>query len=278
VMSSALKLRLDNPSPAQSASMTETNAMDYYKRLVLRAQIEIAETYYEEGKYHEASDFYSRILKSDTTGANPEELQLKQVRSLANLTNYSETIAAAQVFLDHYTNSANIPEIRFILASALKDVGRTHESMKQVLLLLQSQQENIKKDPETWVYWQRRAGNEIANQFYKDGNYLEALEIYRSLAALDNSAAWQVPVFYQVGLVYEQLQQWKMATDTYDGIMKRQTEMAATNTPPTLTSLFEMAKWRKDYVLWIQKSTAENLALAQTMTAVKTKEPESVIK
>ncbi len=263
VMSSALKLKLDNMDNG-------TEPMLYYKKLVLQAQIEIAETYYLEGKYQDSSDFFSRILKSDTPGADPEEIQLKLVRSLSYLTNYSATIGGAQTFLAQFTNSANTAEVRFLLAAALKDSGRTRDSMKQVLLLLQSQQENIQKDPQTWVYWQQRAGNEIANQFYKEGDYLEALEIYRSLAALDNSATWQVPVLYQVGLVYEQLQQWQKATETYDSIASRQKEMSPTNTPPTLASLFDMAKWRKEYMAWMQKASAVNLALSQPPTNIST--------
>ncbi len=51
VMSTALKLKLDN--------------MDYYKKLVLQAQTEIADTYYLEGKFDEAADFFSRILKTE---------------------------------------------------------------------------------------------------------------------------------------------------------------------------------------------------------------------
>jgi tetratricopeptide (TPR) repeat protein len=265
VMSSALKLKLDNPIPAQPGDIVQTNSMDYYKKLVLQAQIEIAETYYEEGKYRDSADFYSRILRSDTGEASPEELHLKQIRSLSNLTNYTETIASAQVFLDRYTNSVNTPEIRFLLASALKDIGRTHESMKQVLLLLQSQQENMRKDPETWAYWQRRAGNEIANQFYKNGNYMESLQIYQSLAVLDKSAAWQVPVSYQIGLVYEQLKQWKKASDAYGEILNRQKEFPAGSVPMALSSLFDMAKWRQDYIAWLQKASAENLVLAQSL-------------
>ena len=53
--------------------------------------------------------------------------------------------------------------------------------MKQVLLLLQSQEDNIHKNPETWTYWQQRAGNEIANQLYKEGDYVDALQIYLNL-------------------------------------------------------------------------------------------------
>ena len=59
VMSTALKLKLEN--------------MDYYKKLVLQAQIEIADTYYQEGKYDEAAEFFSRLLKT----GNPDLDQIQ---------------------------------------------------------------------------------------------------------------------------------------------------------------------------------------------------------
>ena len=188
------------------------------------------------------------------------------IRSLSYLTNQVETIGKAQGFLERYPQSSDVPEVRFLLASALKGVGRNQDSMKQVLWLLQSQQENVSKNPDTWLYWQRRAGNEIANQLYKEGDCVDALEIYLSLAELDKSPAWQVPVWYQVGMVYEQLQQWQKATDTYTQIMDRQKDFNEFNTTPMLTSLVDMAKWRKDYVAWMQKARASNLALLSIPT------------
>ena len=38
------------------------------------------------------------------------------IRSLSFLTNYPETVAKAQAFLDDNTNSSDIPEVRFLLA------------------------------------------------------------------------------------------------------------------------------------------------------------------
>jgi tetratricopeptide (TPR) repeat protein len=245
VMSTALKLKLDN--------------MEYYKKLVLQAQVEIADTYYLEGKYLEGADFFGRLLKSDSPGLDKPQIQFKLIRSLSCLTNHAETIAKAQVFLDLYPDSLDVPEVRFLLASTLKKVGRNQDSMKQVLLLLQSQEENVKKNPEAWIYWQQRAGNEIANQLYKEGDYLNSLEIYLNLANLNKSIVWQLPVWYQTGLVYEQLQQWKKATDIYDRILGRQKELTDANSSPSLLSLFEMAKWRKDYIAWMEKSKTTNL-------------------
>jgi tetratricopeptide (TPR) repeat protein len=240
VMATALKLKLAN--------------MEYYKRIVLQAQVEIAETYYQEGKYEEAADFFSRLLKSANAELDQAQTQFKLVRALSYLTNYSDTVAQAQIYLDLYTNAAEVPEVRFFLASSLKKLGRNNDSMKQVLLLLQSQEQNASKNHEMWTYWQQRAGNEIANQLYKEGDYLSALQIYLSLADLDKSPAWQMPVWYQTALIYEQLQQWQRATTAYQRIMDSQKRLTDATSTPSLLSLVDMAKWRKDYIEWMQKA------------------------
>jgi tetratricopeptide (TPR) repeat protein len=243
VMSSSLRLQTDN--------------MDYYKKLVVRAQMEIADTYYLEGKYSESADFFTRLARDGYAGTNAAQIQFKLIRSLSYLTNYVDTVARAQVFLQTYTNSPDVPEIRFLLASALKSMGRNQDAMKQVMLLLQSQEANVKKNPETWIYWQQRAGNGIANELYKEGDYFSALQIYQTLANLDKSPSWQLPVWYQIGLVYEQLQQPQKAIDTYLRIIDRRKE-TGTNASPALLSLFDMANWRKDYVAWMEKARITN--------------------
>lgn len=255
VMSMALKLKLEN--------------MDYYKNLVLQAQIEIAGTYYQEGKYGEAADFYSRLLKAGNADLDQAQTQFKLIRSLSFTTNNPETAAQAQIYLTLYTNSSNVPQVRFFLASSLKKLGRNNESMKQVLLLLQSQEENVRKNPEAWTYWRQRAGNEIADQLYKEGDYLSALQIYLSLAELDKSPAWQLPAWYQTALVYEQLQQWQKATAMYLRMMDRQKELTDATSTPSLVSLLEMAKWRKDYIDWMQKAkiTQQTFVLTQSTNA-----------
>jgi tetratricopeptide (TPR) repeat protein len=240
VMSTALKLKLDN--------------MDYYKKIVLQAQIEIADTYYQEGHFAEAADFFARLLKTPNTDLDRGQTQFKLVHSLSYLTNYDETVAQAENYLKLYTNDSEVPEMRFCLAAALKKLGHNNDSMKQVLLLLQSQQQNVNKNPEVWAYWQRRAGNEIANQLYKEGDYFDALQIYLTLADLDKSPAWQMPVWYQTGLIYEQLQQWPKASAMYEQIAARQKDLTESNSTPSLASLVEMAQWRKGYIAWMQKA------------------------
>ncbi|HEX3719752.1 MAG TPA: tetratricopeptide repeat protein [Verrucomicrobiae bacterium] len=244
VMSTALKLKLDN--------------IDYYKNLVLQSQVEIADTYYLEGDFADSADFYTRILKVDSPSLNKEIVLTKLVRSLSYLSNNVETIVRANMFLDQFTNSTSVPEVRFLLASAYKAVGRNQEAMKQVLTLLQTEQANVQKNPDVWAYWQRRAGNQIANQLYKEADYPDALEIYQCMAALDDSIHWKAPVWYQIGLVYEQLQQWDKATNYYGRITAKQKELTAAGSPPSLAEVCEMAQWRTDYIAWAEKARLSN--------------------
>jgi tetratricopeptide (TPR) repeat protein len=247
VMSTALKLKLEN--------------IDYYKNLVLQAQTEIADTYYIQGQFTDSAEFYARLLKADSPSLNKQQIEFKLIRSLSYLTNHDETIARSEKFLEHFPGRPDVPEARFILAHAYTAVGRNSDALKQVLSLLQSQETNAVNNREQWSYWQRRTGNEIANQLYKEGDYLDALQIYQNLAALDSAPEWQAPALYQVGLVFEQLQQWQRASDTYDQILARRPEMTGSNAPPSLTSLCEMALWRKNYIDWLQKARAADQRL-----------------
>ena len=71
VMNSALGLQIEQ--------------FDYYQRLVLQAQTEIADTYYIQGKFTEAADFFGRILKQNSGELNRPQIHFKFVRCLSSL-------------------------------------------------------------------------------------------------------------------------------------------------------------------------------------------------
>jgi len=245
VMSTCLSLKLDQ--------------LEYYQRIVLQAQSEIADTYYFQGKYDAASDFLQRLLKLDNPSLNNGQILYKLVRSLSYQAKYDEVLGFAQRFLDHYSSASELAEVRFLMAEAYKKLGRNRDAMQQVLALLESQQSAASQSPETWTYWQQRTGNDIANQLYKEGDYVNALEIYLSLAKLNTTAAWQVPVWYQIGLVYERLQQEGKAAEMYAAVLARAAEI-----PPTanasLRVVLEMAEWRQKSLRW---QTNAELAVLQ---------------
>lgn len=236
VLSRALSLKLDQ--------------FPYYQRIVLQAQAEIADTYFLLGKYEEAAEFFQRLLRLDNPDLNRAHVQFKLIQCLSFLGRHESVVAQGRDFLSRYKDSADEPEVRFRLALALKALGRNSEALREALILLQSQMSVANQDPEKWKYWQQRVGNEIANQLYKEGDYLNALEVYKSLAQLDSSLNWQLPVMYQIGLTYEKLKQPTKACEIYNNILSKATELS-TNTPTSIQIVFDMAKYRREFIQWL---------------------------
>jgi tetratricopeptide (TPR) repeat protein len=259
-----------------SSLVLKNDKLDYYQRLVLSAQIEIAETHFQLGKYNEAADFFSRLLKQANAALNRPSAQYRLVRSLSALDRSDETVTQGQDFLAHYPDAPEQPEVRFHLALALKRLGRNGEALQQVLTLLQEQKERTKEHPELWAYWQQQAGNEIGNQLYREGDYVRALSVYLALAQLDSQPTWQLPVGYQIGLTYERLAQPEKALQSYQAILQRESQVG-TNATPGTKALFEMARWRADFVQWQAKAETTRKPRAgtpQTSAGKATATPE----
>jgi tetratricopeptide (TPR) repeat protein len=236
VMTTALRLKLDR--------------LEYYQRLVLQAQTEIADTYYLQGKFGEALDYLGRLLKLENPQLNKAQIVYKLIRSLSCMNRHTEAVAQAEFFLTQYPEAAETAEVRFLLADALKKLGRTGDAMQQVFTLLEAQFATATNQPANWAYWQQRTGNEIANQLYKEGDYVNALEVYRVLANLNTNASWQLPVWYQTGLVYERLQQPRKAVATYESILAREKELDSGARSVSLETVLDMARWRKEHLSW----------------------------
>lgn len=252
-----------------SSLVLKNDKLDYYQRLVLSAQIEIAETHFQLGKYAEAADFFSRLFKQANPALNRANAQYRLIRSLSALDRSDETVSQGQDFLAHYPDVPEQPEVRFHLALALKRLERNGEALQQVLTLLQEQKQLTKDHPELWAYWQQRAGNEIGNQLYREGDYVRALSIYLTLAQLDSQPTWQLPVSYQIGLTYERLAQPQKALESYQAILQRESQVG-TNATPGAKALFEMARWRADFVQWQAKAeTTKRAAAGGPLSAAK---------
>ncbi len=252
-----------------SALVLKNDQVGYYQRLVLQAQTEIAETYYDDGKNKEAAEFLARLLKQDSPGLNKHQIEFKLLRSLAALGRNDEVISRGGDFLNRNPDAAERPHVRFYLANAYKQLGRNEEALQQVRVLLQEEQAQAQADPQGWAYWQKRTGNEIANQLYREGDYARALEIYLSLAQLDSTPAWQIPVWYQVGVSYEHLDQPAKAGENYLKIIQREPALG-TNATPGLKAVVEMARWRRGFLDWESQAEARNRLLKPQPSAVDT--------
>jgi tetratricopeptide (TPR) repeat protein len=247
-----------------SSLSLKTDQLPYYQRMVLQAQTEIAETHYQSGHQQEAVDFLTRLLKLNDPELNRGPVLFKLVRSLAAMQRDAEAIARGFEFVEQFPANEELAEVRFHLAVALKHSGRNSEALLQVLLLLKEQEGAARTSPLTWAYWRQRAGNEIGNQLYREGDFASALAIYVALAELDPSPAWQLPVWYQIGITYERLEQPAKAAEYYVKIIERRNELGP-EPAPTMRTILDMAQWRKDFLQWRQaaESSAKQLKPAE---------------
>lgn len=106
VLSSSLTLKLDR--------------FPYYQRLVLQAQIEIADTFFLQGKYSEAAEYLARLLRLETEELDKGKIQFKLVRALHFQGKHDEAIGQGNDFLKRNTESTDVPELRFLLARSYK--------------------------------------------------------------------------------------------------------------------------------------------------------------
>jgi tetratricopeptide (TPR) repeat protein len=147
-----------------------------------------------------------------------------------------------------YPGASEEPEIRFLLATTLKKLDQKVPALEHVFALLKSAPRRIAASNAALGYWQQRAGNEIGNQLYQEADYPNALQVYTLLAALNSSPGWKLPAWYQIGLVYERLEQPQKALEIYAQI-EREKELAS-NGSPTLKMIIDMARWRSDFLNW----------------------------
>ena len=161
-----------------------------------------------------------------------------------------EAVATLRAYLDQWPADENVPEARYVLASALDQLKRPQEAQAVTLALLHSEST---ADPRRWAYWQRRTGNQIANKLFQDGDTQNALAIYLCLAGLSPGAlTWRVPVVYQTALCYERMFQVESARTAYQAVLDAIQDQAPAPlaSAPELVELAGMAKWRMEHLEW----------------------------
>lgn len=252
----------------------KSSQLDYYKGLVLQAQVEIAETHYLIGQFKDAVDYYSRLLAQNNPALDRAQIQFRLIRSLEEIKHHDQAVEQAQDFLNRYPSSPEEPEVRYHLAQAYKGQGRNADALQEIESFLKDEHDKTTNNPAVWSYWQQRVGNEIGNELYQEGDYMKALQVYVALAQLDPAPTWQLPVRYQVGLTYEKLLQPKMAIEAYRNIVTNTIPNLGTNLTPNLKSIMDMASWRLNFLEWNQRAEAfDHQTVATTSTNLNSNRP-----
>ena len=223
-----------------------------YRDLAQLAKFEIAETYYQQGDYASAGKFFGRIKLLDLPPEDRARASFREAYAFLLDGKLEQAVPSLRLFLENYPRNTSAQEARYLLCISLRRLGRVQEALTETLAILRAAKATAESDNERWTYWQRRTGNQLANDFYEQGDFTSALTIYQTLAELRSAPDWRWPALYQVGLCYERLRQPERAAASYRDILSesaaaQKAGVAANN---TATEVRGMAEWRLGQIDW----------------------------
>ena len=220
--------------------------LERYQVLTKTAQFEIAETHFQAGAYAEANKFYTRLRLLDLAPADRARAHFKAAFAQRLQGDVEGATSSLRAFVDQWPNDENIPEARYLMAVGLRELKRPREAFASTLELLRTEKSRLEADPKRWAYWQRRTGNQLANDFFESGDTLNAQAIYIGLVDLSPEPVWRLPIVYQLALCYERLGANDRARLAYTEIVTA----AGANPPADLVELAKMAAWRIEHLDW----------------------------
>lgn len=223
-----------------------SEGFERYQLLAKTAQFEIAETHFQAGEFAEAAKFFSRLRLLDLAPADRARATFKSAYSLRLQGSLEDAVSGFKAFIDQYPDDENIPEARYLLAVSLRELKRPQEAFRAVLDLLHAEKTRVATDPKRWAYWQRRTGNQLANDFFESGDMLNAHAIYSGLVELSPDPSWRLPIVYQLALCYERLGLPDRARTSYQTII----DGAGATPSPDLAELTKMSAWRIEHLAW----------------------------
>jgi tetratricopeptide (TPR) repeat protein len=242
----------------------------YSQRVTLTAKSEIADTTHSQGKYKEAARFYEVLLQDQSDELNRVVIKTKLIRALAEGRDHEATIKQGLEFLEQYGTSEYQAEIRYLLASSYQTSGQKREALRELMRLLEAVEVAPENLATKWKGWKMKAGNEIGNQLYLEGgsSMSDAVQVYRGLISLDSSPSWRLPLYYQVGLCWEKLEQPAEAVKAYNEIVSLAQKEAA-KLSENLQFLVSMARVRIEIISWGQSLGNAPQPPAETKMAQK---------
>lgn len=239
-----------------------SDALNDYQILAKTAQFEIAETHFEMGNYGEAARFFSKLRLLDLVPEDRARAHFKSGYAHRLNKDYDAALRTLRDFIEAYPKDDNVAEAYFLLASSYWDLNRREDALAATLQLFQIEAGREGTEGKRWIYWQRRTGNQLANDLYQVGEIQSALQIYLRLADLSPEPEWRMPSLYQAALCYERFKGLKEATDIYQSIID-----AAAKAPTSviLGELARMAAWRQDHFNWQEETAQKAAALFSTV-------------
>lgn len=229
-----------------SALKLTGRAFEQYRVLARTAEFEIAQTHFAAGEFADAAKDFTRLTDLDLAPPDRARAAFKAAYALQLEGKLEPAAKALQAYLAQWPQDEHVPQARYLLALTLRALGRPGEALAETLTLLRAERAQAAADPKNWGYWQRKTGNQLANDFFAAGDITQATAIYAALLPLADDPAWRVPILYQLGLCHERLGDPDRASGMYQKLLD-----AVGATPgPEFAELARMAAWRRQQITW----------------------------
>ena len=244
--------------------------IEKYQAVTRQAQKEIANTYFVQGDFEQAQKFYNMSLRSDLTKDERALATYRSAHCTFMLNDMAGATTSLERFLKDFSRHSLGAEARYMLASAYKAQNRPLDAYEMVLELLKDAKAKEGADPKKWAFWQKKAGNEFANDFYQRGDFVNAVTIYQALAAIEASPEWRWPVVYQMALCFERLRLEARALESYKYIISEseKPEVKQKKLPMSVENVVDMARYRADHLGWNEHVHKELRTLAGPVTRI----------
>lgn len=186
----------------------ESSHFEAYENYVIWAQIGIAQVYLMQKKYEKAFDFFSKIHFKNTDAAIGADVLYKKALCAYYSGHLEEAVKCLESYCELSLDTAEMPEAYYHLIHAYKRLEQKDKVLKTIFALLQIGQEKRIEQAKYWQNWdkyQKLSASEVAQDFYKEGNLVEAIKLYQVLVDMNKTPDWQWPILCQMGLCYERL-------------------------------------------------------------------------
>lgn len=222
----------------------DSEHMDENQQLARTAQFEIAETHMRNGNYAEAGKYFSRLSLLDLAPEDRARAQFKAAEALFQAKEFQKSANILTTLINTPGVFEDEPEARYRLSLCMQQLGRDDDAISAAMELFNPQRITA-QNREVWIYWQRRAGNYLANSFFEKDRLDYARRLYSELASISKDPQWRVPALYQAGLSAEKLGQPTEARNDYETVIR----LSEGN--ESLSEIAAMATWRRDHLDWI---------------------------
>ena len=229
-----------------------------YRRIVLKAKTEIANTHLGNGDFEKAARHY-RMLMADEGGndelgrLNLPVVRFKLCKCLSVLNNHSLLDREVKAFLSDHEGHELEADVRYLAVKSFQARKNYDEVFSQFRSILEIQPSSDGASRDTSDRWKLRVGLEVASQMVQSGDYMDSLRVYEALRDFAVLAEDEVTIQYQMGLVYERLHQPARAMVAYEKIQKQLSKRTDPRAESSSSLIADMTGWRIGMLDWFRK-------------------------